>query len=131
MINNLEAEKDHCFEELVVFRLSIWELEALILSALTQEGEDQKKKVKSTKTKKKSSSRGDSSNSRKNKLRQQGSDSSSEGDTRRGRRTHTCGSWTSRPRDHRAEHSPTGVQITPVIPGLPPSEIDPESRWHC
>jgi hypothetical protein len=80
VINHLEAENAHCSEELAILRLAIWELETLILPPVTPEGVDQKK-VRSTKTKKMSSSRGDSPTSRKNKLRQQASEPSSEGDT--------------------------------------------------
>jgi hypothetical protein len=81
VINHLEAEDAHCFEEMAILRLAIRELEALILPPIALEGEDQNRKVQSTKTEKTSSSRGDSPNSRKSKLRQQASESSSEGDT--------------------------------------------------
>jgi hypothetical protein len=79
VINHLEAENAHCFEELAIIRLSMQDLETLILPPIAPDGEDQKKKVQSTK--KTSSSRGDSSNSRNNELRKQASDSSSEDET--------------------------------------------------
>jgi hypothetical protein len=79
VINHLEAENAHCSEELAIVRLAIRELETLILLPIAMDGEYQKKKVQSIR--KSSSSRGDSPNSRKNKLRKKASDSSSEGDT--------------------------------------------------
>jgi hypothetical protein len=79
VINHLEAEYAQGSEELAIVRLTIRELETLILPPIAPVGEDQKKKVQSTK--KTSSSRGNSPNSRKKKLRKQASESSSEGDT--------------------------------------------------
>jgi hypothetical protein len=98
VINHLEAENAHCSEELAIIRLAMRELEALILPPIAPDGEDQKKKVQSTK--KTSSSRGDSPNSRKNKLRKQASDSSSEGDTSEEDDVHTH------------------VGLGPAVPGL-------------
>jgi hypothetical protein len=98
VINHLEAENAHYSEELAIFRLAIRELETLILPPIDPDGEDQKKKVQSTK--KTSYSRGDSLNSRKNKLRKQASDSSSEGDTSEDNDVHTH------------------VGLGPAVPGL-------------
>jgi hypothetical protein len=129
VINHLEAENAHCSEELAIIRLAMRELETPILPAIAPDGEDQTKKVQSTK--KTSSSRGDSPNSRNNKLHKQASDSSSEGDTSEEGDVHTHVGLRPDVLGSQSKTLADRVQITPVIPGLPPRGLDPEGRWRC